>query len=154
MFNKYNLNQNINNKIINKEEDYEEQIDKLCIICIEENGIKVLCNKCKYKYCEICSNKINNKCSICVREKNKNNNYALSNDYLNMNNPFIYENMEDYEIGENIFFSLRYLFICGLNIFINIIIGISWIIIIFLFGFVCIKFIRNIILQIIKYIFG
>ena len=40
-----------------------------CIICFEYNSIIILCDKCVYKYCITCANKVNYKCCICFREK-------------------------------------------------------------------------------------
>ena len=124
----------------------EEQNEKLCIICMEENGINVLCKKCKYKYCSDCSNKINNNCSICVRTKN----YISPNGITDINDyNFIYENIEDYGINEDVAFFRRSISIYFFSIGINILLGFCWIIIFSLFGFVCFKFIYNIVYHII-----
>lgn len=53
----------------------------LCIICWEIDGKIILCLNCKYKYCDNCVKKINGKCCICFRNKNKNN-HLYNNFYL------------------------------------------------------------------------
>lgn len=54
-----------------------------CIICFEDNcKYIIVCDKCKFLYCEICAGKINNNCAICDRNQIKNyNEQILSNEF-------------------------------------------------------------------------
>jgi hypothetical protein len=112
--------------------------DKICLICLENNGILILCLKCRYKYCLDCANKVNNLCSVCIRAKKLyQNNYFDLNEYA-----YIYENMDDYGIENS--HSTTYFFTLTMSIIINVIIGFCWIILIILFVFIGAKFIFNI----------
>lgn len=51
--------------------------DKLCIICLEFEGIIKLCSKCKLLYCEICAKKLSDKCTICFRNFKNNTNTLM-----------------------------------------------------------------------------
>ncbi len=42
-----------------------------CIICFEPNPTQRLCSECVFLYCNICSKKINYRCSICCRNNEK-----------------------------------------------------------------------------------
>ena len=59
--------------------DDKKTINDLCVICYDNIGYKILCTKCKLKYCDICSYNIQNKCCICYRIKlnNINNNNGI-----------------------------------------------------------------------------
>ena len=46
------------------------QIDYDCVICFEPKPLYQLCSNCKYMYCNICSEKVKYRCSICFRNKN------------------------------------------------------------------------------------
>jgi len=136
-------NNNPNNIINdNSNNNFLIQDDKICLICLEQNGILILCTKCKYKYCHECANKLNNLCSICIRirklhpDNYMNINFDLS-DYT-----YIYENIDDYGIESS--HSTSYIFTLTLIIIINIVIGFCWFILILFFGFIGIKFLFNI----------
>ncbi len=119
--------------------DIEE--DKLCLICFEKNGILVLCNKCKYKYCQDCAIKLNNNCSICFRIYKKKIYFDLS-DYS-----FIYHHNDTEPLQLSLQFNIIY-------ILKNIFLGLLWIIIIFFFGYVGILFVINIMFTLINIIFS
>lgn len=140
----YNNNTNYNIK------DDKITDDKICLICLENNGILILCSKCRYKYCVDCANKVNNLCSVCIRTRK-----LYSNNYMNLNfdvndYSYIYEPMDDYGIES--FHSTSYFFTLTLSIIGNIIIGFCWIILILFFGFIGLKFLLNIFYFILNYI--
>jgi len=147
----YNLNDNSNDNLNNNSNNnFLTQDDKICLICLEHNGILILCSKCKYKYCHDCANKVNNLCSVCVRtRKLYSNNYINTNFDLN-DYTYIYENMDDYGIESP--HSTSYFFTLSLSIIINVIIGFCWIILILFFGFIGVKFLLNIFFLISNYI--
>jgi len=121
--NNYLFNNNDAKLLINNIEE-----DKLCLICLELDGIIILCSKCKYKYCQDCAIKLNNNCSICLRNNKKNLMY--DNDLSDYS--YIYHHYEEPRIP--IRFSIFHLFI-------NLFMGLIWIIIFLFFGYVGILFI-------------
>lgn len=47
-------------------------IEDKCLICYNKvEKIIVLCNNCKYLYCDKCANQIKFLCAICIRSENK-----------------------------------------------------------------------------------
>ncbi len=58
-------------------------IENDCLICYEPNPTQKLCKKCKFLYCNICSKKINYRCSICCRKDDKDYYYYDEIYYLN-----------------------------------------------------------------------
>jgi len=124
--------------------------DKICLICLENNGITILCSKCKYKYCLDCANKVNNLCSICIRTRK-----LHSNNYLNLNfdvNDYLYIYIHPNNYGIESSHSTLCFFTLTLSIIINIIIGFSWIILILFFGIIELKFLLNIFYIVSNYI--
>lgn len=114
--------------------------DKVCIICFENNGIKILCEKCKYKYCQNCSVKLNNNCSICFRNKKKNIIYHVdSNNY-----PYIYYDYNE----EYVYLPMQY----TISVVINTIVGIFHIIMVLFFGYIIILFVINILSNILGFL--
>ena len=100
------------------------EFDKLCLICLEKKGIIILCEKCKYKYCYDCANKVNNLCSICNRTK------ITEQEYFDVDNLDIVQQNITYS---NIYFyypTIPYFFIIWLSIIVNILIGFCFIILI------------------------
>lgn len=131
----------IKNHIIINDYKTNDDNDKICLICLENNGFLILCSNCKYKYCQDCANKVNNLCSVCIRTKE-----LSSNIYLNINNyTYVYENMADYGIENS--HNTLYSNILIQSIIINIIIGFCCIILILFFGYIGAKFIFNIFLD-------
>ena len=48
-----------------------------CLVCYSQKGINKLCNKCKYLYCQECSVRLENRCSICLRNTDSQSNTHL-----------------------------------------------------------------------------
>lgn len=141
-----NINKIPNNEILN---DIMVD-DKTCLICLEQNGIVILCTKCKYKYCHECANKVKKLCTICVRiRKLYSDNYMNSNIDLS-DYTYIYENIDDYDIESS--HHVSYFFTIVLSILINAVIRFCWVMIILFFGFIGIKFLFNIFSIISNYI--
>lgn len=113
-----------------------EKDNKLCLICMNLEGEIILCSKCKYVYCSICAEKINNLCSICFRKKNitnSNQNYYYYYDY------YSYYDEYDYRPSAPYYFSIVASFI------VSTIIGLCWIILFVIFGYIGIIFLLRII---------
>ena len=91
-----------NDIIIKYENNFNNKQDSFCLICLEKNGIKILCINCKYKYCIECANKINNVCAICVRIKTTKT--TIRNDNIDINDYTLYENIDDYNSVEDQYF--------------------------------------------------
>lgn len=86
-----------------------------CFVCWEKtNKLIKICSNCKYKYCEICIRKLNNKCCICIR------NYKMLN--VNSYDEFDYFNTEldniNYEPSYSVvlysFFMTLIIYFCNL----------------------------------------
>ena len=78
--------------------------DDFCLVCFEQNSVIVLCINCKYKYCNDCAKKLNNKCSICLRNKNIKN--------INTNNHYL-----------DLYYGISYYHIISLSFLLNIFLG-------------------------------
>ncbi len=73
-----------------------------CLICLDLDGIITLCAKCKFKYCNSCVKKINNKCCICYRvDTIQYNNTFLSNVYNYFQFIYRYYSNDDVYITNN-----------------------------------------------------
>ena len=120
--------------------------DIFCLICLEQNGVVVLCKRCKYKYCQDCAEKINNACSICIRMKKKSNEFF--GEFFN-ENPNENHN-ENFDIEYNN--SPRYFCTICFSIITNIIVGFSCIVASISFGYVLTVFLYKVLYQIIKII--
>lgn len=124
-----------NNYIIEPKELASE-----CIICWLSESKIILCDKCKYFYCEDCAKKMNNRCSICYRSEKViiEDNYFY--EYENqIHGIMIYEPQEISEISGAHFLTLV------MSISVGTIIGICWITLIGFFVFIGIKFLINVI---------
>lgn len=76
--------------------NYINNNDNLCVICMDIDGKIVLCDNCKFKYCENCVGKIKYKCCICYRNKYNNNNYINFTDQNYFNNSIFFINYNPY----------------------------------------------------------
>lgn len=124
---------NNENKIIeiDKNDTIDGEQDKLCLICMDVDGEIILCSKCKYIYCSICAEKINNLCSICFRNKNTTNinqNYYQYHDYYSYYDELVFEQS-----------TMHYFFVM-MSFIVSTIIGFCWIILFVVFGYTGIIF--------------
>ena len=129
------------NKInkINETKTTNDDYDKLCLICMDMEGKIILCSKCKYVYCLICAKKINKLCSICFRNNNKTNS--------NQNYSYFYEYNDDlvFESSSPHYFSVMASYI------VSSIIGLCWIVLFVVFGYIGIIFLLRIIFNLIHF---
>lgn len=128
------INKSIESSNINDDDN------KLCVICMDDNGIIVLCSKCKYLYCLICAKKINNLCSICFRpnQLNQLNQLNLLNQPNELTNYYTYGDYV-YEVPHTYFFTI------SISVIITVIISFCWLLLFIFFGYIGIIFISKII---------
>lgn len=129
---------------IDKIDNFEtkEEDNKLCLICMDLGGEIILCSKCKYVYCPTCAEKINKLCSICFRNKyiaGSNQNYY---DYYSY-----YDEYDELDYGP----SAPYYFSIMASFVVSTIIGLCWIILFVVFGYIGIIFLLRIIFNLIHF---
>jgi hypothetical protein len=127
---------------IDNTEIIDEEHNKLCLICMDIKGEIILCSKCKYIYCPTCAEKINKLCSICFRNKNmtnSNQNYYYYYDYYSYYDELVFEPSTPH------YFSVMASFV------VSAIIGLYWIILFFIFGYIGVIFILRIIINLIYF---
>lgn len=143
-----NNNHKSNDKNLTNDKNLSND-DKVCLICLENNGIFILCSKCKYKYCQECATKVNKLCSVCIRTSKLYSNNLLLNVDLN-DYGYVYENFNDYGLENS--HNTSYFYTLTISIILNSIIGFCWLTIIIFFGYICFKFLFNFLYSITNYI--